>query len=743
MGRDNELRVAIMADSSQLGTGLADAQTKVEATATAMAEAQAIAAQATKRLAEAQVQLGAAAEGGNLQAKKIIQEYAEASAQAASAVEALGAAAATAAPQIAEEAVAAEAAAAATQVLGVSSRQAATAGIGILEGRMMSGNRAAAAFLSTTLGLGPVIQAAFPVIGALALGEVLFDIGRGAYNAYEKFISLDAVSEKLLEDFKKMQQSDVINVRSIETATERLDQADASATKLREAAESLHEVGFKGLFSDLLQGNATAAGIDIAQLAGARRLADEGARNTRDSIALNLKQIELQHQLNVAKIEAGHAGDGALAPEKKITAELEKQLAIHREDQQYGRLRERAMGNEAPATSGAQLRSLEDQAAYAKAGAEATELNRRAVALFVSESINEYKNLESENKRVIEEVSAAWTAGQKSDEEMRRKEEEAERKRNEEFKRDRAEEVQLAKQGAEDQIAAANELFTFSERQIRADEELGRISHAVGTDRLLSALALKEASTKGALGSVEELFDPNLGEKELAEYKQFENKMTQETRKATLERQQIENQEAIRYAEIWTRALDKISSEFNRDVAQWIVLHKSLAESLSQIVAGISENFIKNLLKMTEQEIVAAATHKDLLKQGIIGDAHKAASGAYQAVVGIPYVGPFLAPVAAAAAFAGVIAFESFEAGGIVNGASGSPVPIMAHAGERVLSAGQTHNFESLVNHGGARSATLNQENHFGGGVTADMLADHTARTMSALRGMIRPEALA
>jgi hypothetical protein len=48
--------------------------------------------------------------------------------------------------------------------------------------RELSGNfdhniRAAERFLATTLGLGPILQAAFPVVGALAMAGVLFDLG--------------------------------------------------------------------------------------------------------------------------------------------------------------------------------------------------------------------------------------------------------------------------------------------------------------------------------------------------------------------------------------------------------------------------------------------------------------------------------------------------------------------------------------------------------------------------------------
>jgi len=43
----------------------------------------------------------------------------------------------------------------------------------------------------------------------------------------------------------------------------------------------------------------------------------------------------------------------------------------------------------------------------------------------------------------------------------------------------------------------------------------------------------------------------------------------------------------------------------------------------------------------------------------------------------------------------------------------GSAVPIIAHAGERVLTASETGNFHQLVNNAGNRASTIT--NHFGG----------------------------
>ncbi|HWU54822.1 MAG TPA: hypothetical protein VN175_04920, partial [Rhizomicrobium sp.] len=71
----------------------------------------------------------------------------------------------------------------------------------------------------------------------------------------------------------------------------------------------------------------------------------------------------------------------------------------------------------------------------------------------------------------------------------------------------------------------------------------------------------------------------------------------------------------------------------------------------------------------------------------VFADANKAAAGAYAAVAGIPYVGPFLAPAAAATAFAAVLAFDVFSAaGGMDIGAGVNPLTQL-HEKEMVLPA--------------------------------------------------------
>lgn len=68
----------------------------------------------------------------------------------------------------------------------VSANVSAAASLGLLEGRTLSMNRAAANFVTRILGLGPLLQAAFPIIGAVAMLDVLFQMGSSLNKVYEQ-----------------------------------------------------------------------------------------------------------------------------------------------------------------------------------------------------------------------------------------------------------------------------------------------------------------------------------------------------------------------------------------------------------------------------------------------------------------------------------------------------------------------------------------------------------------------------
>jgi TP901 family phage tail tape measure protein len=90
----------------------------------------------------------------------------------------------------------------------------------------------------------------------------------------------------------------------------------------------------------------------------------------------------------------------------------------------------------------------------------------------------------------------------------------------------------------------------------------------------------------------------------------------------------------------------------------------------------------------------------------IARDAATAATGAYSAVAGIPYVGPVLAPVAAATAYAGVMAFDVLSAeGGTVIPAGVNPL-VQLHEKEMVLPAYISQPLMNMVDGGSINNNT-------------------------------------
>jgi len=88
----------------------------------------------------------------------------------------------------------------------------------------------------------------------------------------------------------------------------------------------------------------------------------------------------------------------------------------------------------------------------------------------------------------------------------------------------------------------------------------------------------------------------------------------------------------------------------------------------------------------------------------IFKNANKAAAGAFAAVAEIPYIGPVLAPIAAATAFVAVMAFDIFSArGGMDIGAGVSPI-VQLHENEMVIPANLAQGIREMTAGGGAGS---------------------------------------
>ena len=123
----------------------------------------------------------------------------------------------------------------------------------------------------------------------------------------------------------------------------------------------------------------------------------------------------------------------------------------------------------------------------------------------------------------------------------------------------------------------------------------------------------------------------------------------------------------------------------------------------------------------------------------IEGDAAKAGAGAFAAIVGIPYVGPALAPAAAAEAVAevqGFIPMASFAVG-----AWNIPhdMPAMVHQNEMILPRPFAEDFRSAISgRGDSLGGTVEHHYHIHGAADAQSFHDMLQRNPEALAAGIR-----
>jgi hypothetical protein len=126
---------------------------------------------------------------------------------------------------------------------------------------------------------------------------------------------------------------------------------------------------------------------------------------------------------------------------------------------------------------------------------------------------------------------------------------------------------------------------------------------------------------------------------------------------------QIQQQSVQRDQKLWDQMDKAIQQDFSKSITAMLEGTQTFSQGVKNLEKDLAETFVqlaaKNIATMIEQAVVG----KTIRAQEIQGDAAKAASGAYSAIAGIPYVGPFLAPAAAAVAYAAVLAFDTAEGG--------------------------------------------------------------------------------
>jgi hypothetical protein len=810
---DSTLQFQTRVDLSGLNTGVAEAQAVVGKFGSVATASMSEAAQATNRLADAQRQLGAAAAAGSAEAAAIIAEYQAAVDATSTSVAGLDAV---------------EQKETATLRTGMSTRMAAAAEFRVLEGSVMGSTRAAAALVSMLPGVGAALQLAFPLFGAVALLEIIGQIGTAFISAFDlggeharaldqelTNISLDirrSTDDLNLQIDKLQQEQAKLEKRPFNGTKLVLDEAAVAADHLSERLEHVIDEEIKAVkamggsapqrvlgitanthdeqvmleehkkymsqaittqqqfneelsFSGALQAHLT-------QLKAQQAEADKNELDSGVASGINLKsKIDATQRL----IEKQHEEQQNV----QATMALEKQESIVQKDKDA-----KPIGPKGPDIDTSRLKVIEEQfvelqekmeafrgraltageaaafwqpflAEFAADAAKYRALVSQAAELPPTSSVAhqlllEAQKLQSANeayKRVLTEVEKAQTDSHKLlfSEVLRADPAAAKALANGSEEYDQA--VRAIARDSEEAGKASFEMAKGLEAVKKMTAEVNLLQQETNANNLhqqqeaIIAMNQQKATSKNATSLVPDpaqqldqlrtfhaqalAEDIRFIQQEIQIYAQEPRKVEQLEKQLAEARRRADQQWLVDTDNISKQVAQKLQQSYqtmqndvNQFLAKTLSGQETWANAAIQLYKKVSDQFILNVLKMAEQYLVGLATQKAGALSQIEVDAKTAAAGAYAATSSIPIIGPVLAPIAAAAAFTGVLAFGAFEQGGIVGGSSGMAVPIIAHAGERVLSAPQTQNFERMVNQS-TQNSNRNINLHYAPNVSA------------------------
>lgn len=749
---DNLIEVGVRADVSQLKASMADAASTVRSGSAAMKDGFDTAKAAVQGYEEALGALGAAAESGNAQAAAIIDEEGAAAQRAVASLKALAAA---------------ERESAAASTSAISARQAATSAIGEIEGRTMSANRAAGAFLSTTLGLGPALQAAFPVIGALALLEVLSKVAGSVHKIYDELVNLRSYSDavfkemavdeeaavKISDDYvRSLRQQQVV---AAELASGKAGRADAGAEAganfdnavrvnsldierehLKRLTEQYGEYKrvSTGLPGDPNQPHATAvapnedqqkeAQIRLPELA--QQIANSQAtianlQREADTAAQEASLRGIERQDAVARA-AETAASRAEAAARKVDEANKKaaESGLMAWQQMYGRSAEAAElywnNVAAQAAAGSGTQALAAQKAWDASGKVAEE-NKRAA---------------EEGAVAAEDTARGWQQLTNILENVARRADEAGEKLSQ-LKSEGAEKAtQSGFQSQESDVQYAAGANLISKQEERAQlytlykqEEQDLIQHlaAMQAAAQQKATALTTQSQGEGADSQEGQKDAQEAAQQVQLVQQYENQILAIEQSTAKKIQALQQQAATSSMAAWDTMFSAMNSGLNSAVAGMIRGTESVSQAIGKMLGGtiiaLAQWAAQWLAKKAETyllDAIYARTQQSVTgTMQVLSNAAVAASGAMAATAAIPIVGPLLAPAAGASMFAATAAFAPLASAAGGWGDVPSDQMAMIHKREMVLPASIAQHVRDSAGRGAGGGSGQSITQHFGG----------------------------
>lgn len=465
------------------------------------------------------------------------------------------------ASQSAEEAdaLAAKAAAAAKREL---SSQTAIAGqeLRVLEGSTMGMARAAGAFATQALGLGPIMAAAFPVIGAVAMLDMLFQLGKGV----AKFAS-DA--QDLSSELGVGWLTGAIG--QIDGLKEEVKQADDEMMNLAKDMDALRSKGQELDIQHIRLTQGPKAGYE------AQIKQQQDYINAQRQMMDNIQKSSAPDRQQVSYYEAHesitHAGEVAYLEAKKRVEAYDKQiqdLQGHVDNAQK------------------EIRNFNDEIANIKppktpheAGPNYSDIaaEQRLHGASLGELVLYWQNVVATTGKYHEQLLRA----------------------EEEFQKQLSEKGKIKSPAALGPEPGPLDMAGFAAAMtpaMKPDLRFMNLSSLQGLQKQIAPL--------GPVG---------LDEQQLTEYQRIQDRITELQQEAARKREEAAKQEAEKQQQAYTRALDSVTGPLNRFTDYWLTSNRNLGLAFARMCDQMALELTNSLLKMAEKwvahELLVTAAH--------------------------------------------------------------------------------------------------------------------------------------
>jgi hypothetical protein len=425
--------------------------------------------------------------------------------------------------------------------------------------------------------------------------------------------------------------------------------ADEAREASRKHLEKLIQEGNEALNTSqklllLAQARLEAANADAVGGGSLNSGSNYVAQNAADGVQAMLKRLA-DEQKAIANARAGLAAAGRVdqadAIDDRVAAKLDaKEAATQRYTNAQGRLRKEMESGKI--TAGQYEQQLEKITRARDADLEsASAADRKPHKAAKEKAVGpDMVALAGANARLMEQLDRELTAAAKKQSDIR---------------------AGLAVVEAKEKAAAALDGIAAEEEANKHQFDMGKITY----QQLLQAQIVYANQRKAiAVKAVQdEIAAEKAGPNNPVKLAQLHAQLLALDRKFELQKTLLLDQGEKQRAQISQQSGRTLASAWGDNIAKMITLQQGFSATVAGLWNSMVSNFANAISQMIAQWIIGlvvkdAASQTYHLKDNI-RTAKDAAAGAYAAIAKIPFVGPFLAPAAAAVAFAGVLAFSA------------------------------------------------------------------------------------